>query len=184
MVLTEKNKQALIVGGILGGMILIIVLYFAFLYVMPGVSKANSEVAKLEQQIARQEKQIDDFETKLADQEAQRAIKEQFARIEQRLPSDQDPIEIFDLLNSYFEGSEVGFTYLEPGALTKRGVFTEFPFTIRGSARYHEFGQLVNLVECNPDRLMHVTSFELSNNPNRPSIHPMEIGIATFTFNE
>jgi len=182
--MTEKNKQALLVGCILGGAILVVLVYFGFLYVRPRVSEAETKVAKLEQQIKTQRAQIESYEESLANMERRRAVQEQFQRIQQRLPSDQDPIEIFDLLRGYFEGSDVRFSYLEPGARTRRGRFTETPFTIRGSARYHQFGQLVNLIECNPDRLMHVTNFNLTNNPRRPSIHPMEVSISTFTFNE
>lgn len=184
MALSDKNKQTLLVGGILGGAILIIIAYFALLYVRPGVKESNETVERLEQQIKRQSARLQDLEAQMANTEKQRQLQQQFRQIERRLPSDQDPIEIFDLLRGYFEGSDVAFTYIEPGQRVDRGRFSEFPFIIRGSARYHEFGQLVNLIECNPDRLMHVSTFKLTNNPRRPSIHPMEVGIATFTFNE
>lgn len=184
MAMTEKNKQAALVAGILGGAVFLVVCYFHFFTVVPEAGQNAAKVAKLQKEIADNRKQLKDFEMYLADKELRREVEETFSRVNSRLPSNQDPIEVFDILRGYFEGTDVAFSYLEPGVPVPRGRVSERPFTIRGLARYHEFGQLVNLIECNPERLMRVVSFKLTNNPKRPSIHPMEVGIATFTFNE
>lgn len=184
MALSEKNKQGLLVGGIFGGALLIIIVYFGFMMIRPKVAGWDKQSEELTSKADTTEKKIKEYRDLLADTRTRIQIEDQFTRIARRLPSNQDPIEIFEILRSYFEGSAVVFNYLEPGVAKNRGAFTEYPFTIRGSARYHEFGQLVNLIECNPERLMHVTNLRLTNNERRPSIHPMEVGIATFTFNE
>lgn len=184
MAMSEKNKQGLLAGGILGGAILVIIVYLAFMYVNPGVKKFRDETAKLETKMKKDREQLAEYKRYLDNEDTRREIELKFRRIAERLPSGQDTIEVFDLLRSYFEGSNVVFNYLDPGAMTNRGRYSEYPFTIRGSAEYHAFGQLINLVECNPDRLMHVTTMKLTNSDRRPSIHPMEVGIATFTFND
>jgi Tfp pilus assembly protein PilO len=181
--LSEKQKQALLVGGIAGLAILLIAGYFYLMFVRPEVQEWNAERVKLEKEVRDNTRTIKNYNELLADKSRVQALESQFSEIAKRLPAEQDPIEVFDLLRGYFEGTDVGFTFLDPGLAVNHNKFTEFPFTIRGTARYHEFGQLVNLVECNPDRLMRVSNFRMTNNNVRPSIHPMEIGITTFTFN-
>jgi Tfp pilus assembly protein PilO len=184
MALTEQNKQALLVGGILGGAIFIIIVYFMVMTILPKVGNMKADAAKLTTQKIANQKTLKGYKEYLSDKEKSQKIEDAFQIVQQRLPSNQDPIEVFDLLRGYFEGTDVQFTYIEPGTEQNRGRFREYPFVIKGSARYHEFGQLINLIECNPDRLMRVTSFRLVNNSKRPSIHPMEVGISTFTFND
>ncbi len=180
----QELDTRLLVGGILGGAVFVIVVYFALMYVKPGVEKFSTETATLQTQIQKNKEKLQEYESYLSNQEERRMIEEKFSSIAKRLPSGQDTVDVYDLLRTYFKGSNVIFTNLEPGNSVNRGRFREYPFTIRGTAEYHSFGQLINLVECNPDRLMHVTNMKLTNNPKRPSSHPMEVGIATFTFNE
>ncbi len=182
--LTEQNKQALLLGGILGGAVFIIILYLAWWQVLPSTRKYSSDASRMETQIAEDEKKIARFTAFLKNDEGRRQLQEAFEVVQSRLPTNQDPIEIYDLLRGYFEGTEVQFSFLEPKPEANRGRFREYPFTFKGTARYHEFGQLINLIECNPDRLMRVTDFKLINNAKRPSIHPMEVNFSTFTFNE
>lgn len=182
MNISQKNKQTLLVGGVLGGAILLIVLYFGFMIVLPEASANVVEAEKVRSTREKNEADLKKFKAMINDVEMRNQVNDAFARVSSRLPSQQDPIEVFALLRSYFEGTDVQFTYLEPGRQTSRGRYFEYPFIIRGRARYHEFGQLVNLIECNPSRLMYVNSFRLTNDARRPSIHPMEVGVSTFTF--
>ncbi|MBI1293240.1 type 4a pilus biogenesis protein PilO [bacterium] len=182
MVLSPKNKQTLLVGGVLGGAILLIVLYFGFMMVLPEANAQMAEAEKVKTARIKNEADLKKFRELINNVELRTQVNETFTRVSSRLPSEQDPIEVFGLLRSYFEGTDVQFTYLEPGRQTSRGRYFEYPFVIRGRARYHEFGQLVNLIECNPNRLMYVNSFRLTNDDRRPSIHPMEVGVSTFTF--
>ena len=182
--LTEKNKQALIVGCILGSAILIIVVYFGFMFVEPNVKVLNDQSDKLDTEYTANQKTLTEYKQYLADTKLRDQVEDAFSRVSSRLPAMQDPVEVFDLLRDYIEGSDVTFTVLEPKPALNRERFTEYPFTLKGTARYHEFGQLVNLIECNPDRLMRVTDFSLANNDKRPSIHPMQINLTTYTFTE
>lgn len=184
MALNEKNKQTLLAGGILGVAILVIIIYFGLTMVRPQVDKQKADIAKLETDIKKNRAELNRLKNFINDEGSRGEVIATFERISSRLPPQQDPFEVFELLRDYFEGTDVVFTYLEPGRQTSRGRYFEYPFIIRGSARYHEFGQLVNLIECNPSRLMHVNSFRLTNNDRRPSIHPMELGISTFTFQQ
>ncbi|MCC5875256.1 MAG: type 4a pilus biogenesis protein PilO [Candidatus Sumerlaeia bacterium] len=183
MNISEKNKQILLAGGIIGGALLLIMGYFYFMVVGPEVATTEAEVVKIETENRRNNEQLRTFRNFLEDEEQRRIVEDQFERVAARLPSGQDPVDVFELLRGYFEGTDVQFTNLETGTSVNRGRFTEYPFSMKGSARYHEFGQLVNLIECDPKRLMRINDIKLTNNPNRPSIHPMELSLSTFTFN-
>jgi Tfp pilus assembly protein PilO len=184
MYISPKNKQALIVGGILGTALLVIIVYMGFMFVRDDIAqkKTQTETKRTELRAAKQK--LAQYQAYLQDENTRRQVQEAFFQVASRLPDSQDPIEIYELFRDYLEGTDVALSFLEPGSSTRRERFTEYPYTIRGSARYHEFGQFVNLIECNPQRLMRVTNFKLTNNEKRPSIHPMEVGITTFTFNE
>lgn len=182
MKLTDKQKQVLLVGGILGAACLVIIVYLGFMFVRPEVAAADKKVKDLNIKIEEASDNLNKYKAFLADTGKRAQLEEAFGRVQSKLPDVQDPIEVFDLLRDYIEGTDVTFTYLDPGDQTSRERFVEYPFTIRGTAGYHQFGQLVNLIECNPDRLMRVSNFKLTNNNRRPSVHPMEIGITTFTF--
>ncbi|MCC6546556.1 type 4a pilus biogenesis protein PilO [Candidatus Sumerlaeota bacterium] len=182
--LTEQNKQALLLGGILGGAVLVIIIWIAWSEAIPRTTKLRNDTEKLQTETVSNRNKLETYTKYLNDDVKRAQLREAFDIVQSRLPTNQDPIEIYDLLRGYFEGTEVQFSFLEPKPEANRGPFREYPFTIKGTARYHEFGQLINLIECNPDRLMRVTDFKLINNPKRPSIHPMEVSISTFTFNE
>lgn len=182
--MNDKNKQILMVGGILGAAIFVVVAYFAFMNVLPEARKKQSKATELRADVEKKKKELAAVEARLSDPTQMRQMEERFLRISARLPPSQDPIDVFELFRGYFAGTDVSFTRLFPGTPTTAARYREYPFSVSGTARYHDFGQLVNLVESNPDRLMHVTGFKLTNNNRRPSIHPMEIGISTFTLVE
>lgn len=184
MKLTETEKQTLIVGSILGGAVLIIIVYVGLMFVNPSIDEANEEIDSLKTEIAKNEKKLNEYKAYLENDESRRKVEEAFGRIRRRLPEVSDPIEVIDILRDYIEGTDVTFTFLDSQRTNRRPRYIEYPFTIRGAARYHQFGQLLNLVECNPDRLMRVTEFRLRNNEVRPSFHPMELSIETYTFSE
>lgn len=183
MTISQKNKQTLLVGCLVGGALLLILAYYMVFFAWDQMDSVRTETNKVLAENRANRAQLDEYRSYLQDEETRRRVEEQFERIAARLPSGQDSVDVFDILRGYFEGTDVQFTNLESGAQNKRGRFTEYPFRVRGNARYHEFGQLVNLIECDPKRLMRVNEMKLENNNNRPSVHPMELSISTFTFN-
>lgn len=184
MNISEKNKQILIVSGILGAAILVIVVYLGFMFVFPQVNQFNQDRIKAEGELRVASEKLNRYKAYLEDDETRAKVEEAFGRVNRRLPRISNPVEVFDVLRDYIEGTDVAFTFLEPGRQRPRERYIEYPFNLRGSARYHQFGQLLNLIECNPDRLMRVTAFKLTNNNRRPSIHPMELSLETYTFRD
>ncbi len=184
MALSEKNKQIVLASAIGGIAVFVILVYVHFFFVKDDINSLKDKAATLKTETEANKIQLDKYKKELDNPERRREVEARFYQIEQRLPSDQDTVEVYDILRGYFKGSAIVFTNLERGQEKRYDRYAEYPFTIKGRARYHQVGQLVNLIECNPERLMHVTMMDLTNNDRRPSVHPMEIGVSTFTFNE
>jgi Tfp pilus assembly protein PilO len=73
---------------------------------------------------------------------------------------------------------------VKPVSPQNRVQYTEIPYTIEAHGRYHEIGQFLTLIEQNPQRFMRLRNFTAENNLERPSIHPVQMEISTFMFNQ
>jgi len=131
----DKHKQTLLAGGILGVVVLALLIYFGMLYVEPQTKKFTKDAEALKTQRVADEKSLAEYSKYLADEDTRKAVEDAYRTISARLPNDQDPFEIFDLLRKYFAGTDVQFTLLEPGREVNRGRFREFPFFTRQSRR-------------------------------------------------
>lgn len=178
--LTEKNKQALIVGVVLGALLLFLIGYFYFISVKPALAAGVKARAKLTTDVEALEKQMKAMQELINDKEKLADMERVVATARKRLPNDEQAIEFLGILRDSLAKTGVSQNMISKEKTLKRSVYSEIPYKIKGSARYHEFGQFVNLIECNPERFMRVTDFKLSNNNKRPSIHPMDVGISTF----
>ncbi|RMH29774.1 MAG: hypothetical protein D6691_02160, partial [Candidatus Hydrogenedentota bacterium] len=88
----------------------------------------------------------------------------------------------FQALSKVLQVTRVDYTELEPLKEVSRSAYVEIPYRIKGTARYHDFGHFLNLIEDNPDRFMRVRTFTIENRDDRPSVHPVTIELATFMF--
>lgn len=180
--MSEKNKQVLVIGLVFAGILAFLVGYFWFVSISPSMKKNETQRKALDQKIASHNaelKKINDFLNDTAERERMMA---KVADAQRRLPASRQDLEFLQLLQNALKTTGVAQSRVAPGKSVKRNMYEEIPFSVRGSARYHEFGQFINLIECHPDRFMRVSSFTLSNNDKRPSIHPMDVGITTFMF--
>ena len=181
MVLTEKNKQALLVGLIMAVFLGFLVGYYYWLS-MPVIDKAKTEGKTLTAEIAKNQAEIKNIRAYIENTDEREQMMEVVRRAKERLPEDRRAIEFLGLLRDSLTKTGVVQTRVAPEAPKRRTLYEEIPYSVRGSARYHEFGQFLNLIECNPERFMRVNGFSLSNDLNRPSVHPMDVGISTFMF--
>ncbi|MCB2153981.1 type 4a pilus biogenesis protein PilO [bacterium] len=181
MVFTEKNKQALLIGLIMAAFLGFLVGYYYWLS-KPVIAKTQKERGTLNAQIKKDQAEINRMRALIENTAEREQMAEVVRRAKERLPEDRRAIEFLTLLRDSLTKTGVVQTRVAPEAPKRRALYEEIPYSVKGSARYHEFGQFLNLIECNPDRFMRVNGFSLSNDPNRPSIHPMEVGISTFMF--
>ncbi len=183
MVMTEKEKTILTAGLIFAGMLLIIFIYLHFVYFAPGVEARKKQVDALVAEKKKLTADLASMQAFVKNQAEVEQMKQQITRAMAKLPSQPNAVEFLDELRTTLERTGVKQSRVEPLKPTMRNLYTELPYIVQGSARYHEFGQFLNLIECNPRRFMRVSSFDVRNNNNRPMIHPISVGMSTFMFN-
>ncbi len=182
--MNEKQKQALTVGLIFAVLLGFIIGYWYMMSVRETIERSIKKQEELAAEIKSNEarlKEIRDF------MENKDELEEMLARVEKakrRLPDDPEAIEFLAILTDSLNKTGVSVSEVSPRDPINRTMYVEIPYFIKGSARYHEFGQLLNLIECHPDRFMRVSTFKMFKNDQRPSIHPVEAQIATFMFKE
>ncbi|MDK2970362.1 MAG: Pilus assembly protein PilO [Candidatus Sumerlaeota bacterium] len=182
MQFTEKQKQVLIVGLLFCGILLAFTIYFQFMFFKADVAAAKKDAAKKETEIANLEKDIRQMREFINNDEELARLQERVEIAKKRLPSDPQAIQFLELLRDSLQKTNVSFSRIEKESTVTRSMYNEIPYVVKGSARYHEFGQFINLIECHPERFLRVSEFTLDNNNNRPTIHPMNVRISTFMF--
>jgi Tfp pilus assembly protein PilO len=184
MMLDDQAKKTILVGGFIAIVILAGVGWWHFYVLKPYYLRnealrktLNEEVKKLKDSL----KDIDEAEKNRPIIAEMRKVVEEASK---RLPSSPDAPGFFQELIRILRITGVQARRVDP--LERRGsvLYTEIPYKIESNCRYHEFGQFLNLIEENQNRFMRVKSFSVSNNEDRPSIHPVTVNIATFMFNK
>lgn len=185
MQLTDQNKTALTIGLILAAIAAIVVIYFDFATVRPQMTTNERTRDTAEAQIEEREERLKEINTFIADADARQRLITQVEAAQRRLPSDQQAEEFLDILRIAMRDTGVSFSSISPpSSPIQRSNYEELNFSISGSARFHEFGQFVNIIECHPDRFMRVSGFSIGQNARRPSIHPVDLNVSTFLFRE
>lgn len=182
--MTEKQKQTLTVGLVVAVLLAFILGYWFFMNVRADVARSREEQAKLTTEIADTKARLVEIDNFLKNRGELQKMLDEVNKAKRRLPSDPQAIEFLAILTDSLNKTGVGVSEVTPQAQVSRSMYTEIPYLIKGSARYHEFGQFLNLIECHPERFMRVSGFRLLKNDKRPSIHPMEARIQTFMFKE
>jgi len=187
MALSEKNRQVLTMVSLLGVLLVAASVYYYFTMAKPEIAAAKKATDSANTKIADAKREIARI-TELKNDTAKREELERFvARAKLRLPTSAQEAQeqgFYDIIEESLRRTGASFSRLAAKPPIPRQLYFEVPYDLKGAARYHEFGQLLNVIECNPQRLMRVSTFALKNDPKRPSIHPMDLTVKTFTFNE
>jgi Tfp pilus assembly protein PilO len=157
--------------------------YYDFGMVSQTVAVNEAAIKRHEEAYKVEAATLAKMQAMIADRDKLMARKELLEKVIAKLPTDSDPSGFFQALEGI-----LGITRMEYQSINKkdpRGAdeYTELPYSITSRARYHDFGQFLNLIEENPTRLMRVKTFTIENDDNRPSIHPVSVQVATFMFN-
>lgn len=184
MALNEKEKNVLTAGLILAGMFLVIIVYMHFAFFKAQIARNNTQITKLEKETQGLQKEFAGMKAFLQNAKQVEAMRNQLAAATKKLPSAPESLEFLKELRASLERTGMKQTKVAPKPFIPRALYTEIPYEVQGSARFHEFGQFLNLIECNPRRFMRVNSFEIKDNNKRPTIHPVTVGISTFMFNK
>lgn len=181
--LTVQQKDALkaaFIGILLLG---IAVFYLNFQFVGAWVKTLDEQTQAIkEKDIKELEERISQMKAELLDQDEFKRKQALLAEVAKKLPATADPQGFRRALQQVVATTNIEVTEFQPQPPAVRSNYTEIPYRLISLARYHDFGQFLNLIEENRERFMRVKTFTIQNQDDRPSIHPITIDVATFTF--
>lgn len=181
--LTSQEKDLVKAGFIMLVLLFCGIIYYDSQFLAAQLEKEKTEVAELKKKIRDQQERKAEMDAMAANMEEVRRKQQLLAQVVRRLPATADPEGFYQALEPVLTATQFEYTELQPQASQTRTAYLEIPYRILGKARYHDFGQFLNMIEENPDRLMRVRSFTIKNQEGRPSIHPVTVDIASFMFN-
>lgn len=182
--LTAQQKDAIKAGFILAVVLLIGVGFYWYQFANPEIKSADKRIVALDKEIKdlnNQMREMLDAERHLEQLKEKQELLEEVAA---KLPSTVAPQEFYRAFEEILKVTRISYSELTQLPLLERQVYTEIPYQIVGRGRYHDFGQFLNLVEENPNRLMRIKTFVIENDDAHPSVHPIKVQLATFKFNK
>lgn len=182
--LTAQQKDAIKAGFILAAVLIFGVGFYWWKFTQPDVETAEKNVEKLKGEIADLTKQMREMTDAAAHLESLKEKQRLLEEVSAKLPSSVAPQEFYRAFEEILKVSRLSYSELSQLPLLERTVYTEIPYQIVGRGRYHDFGQFLNLVEENPNRLMRIKTFVIENDDATPSVHPLKVQLATFKFNQ
>lgn len=183
MAFTEQQKSKLLIVGFLAAVMLVIVLYFHFIIGRGQIKDYRRRSARVEQEIIEAKQDLTDIRAIMSEEGLMEEQREMISKLVKRLPSSPDAPGFLMAMVNILRTTGIIQEMVKPERPKDRSQYTEIPYSIKAHGRYHELGQFLTLLEQNPQRFMRVKSFVVENNMDRPSVHPIEMEIATFTFN-
>jgi Tfp pilus assembly protein PilO len=182
--MTDKDKKSLQVGVFIFVILMLVVLYYNFFILARDIEAGRATLETLKMETATLTAELEKMREMIR-QEAQ--VNKELALVKKmaaRLPSSPNEPEFLDELANSLQITGAKNQKIIPQKSETHTDYIEIPYGIFLNGRYHEFGQLLNLLEENPRRFMLVKEFEVKNDLKRPSIHPSRLDIATFMFSE
>jgi Tfp pilus assembly protein PilO len=187
MRLTETQKQALM--GVVVFTILICggIWYYMFSFGNASLEAMQKDSAKLDDDIKTlkiTENKYHDWKSREKEIRAKEAVVRQAAN---RLPQDPGDSQFHQILANVMKETGVYPVKVLPLSRTVRQFYTEIPYQLECFSRYHDLGELFNLIEESPERFMRIRAFKITNQSDilkeRPSVHYGLIEIAAYAFN-
>lgn len=185
MTITAEQKKTLFMIVVLGVLGLGGCLWYWFMFGATGLTDAQTELTSAtteKKAIDAKLQEFADFRKKTDAPEGYEALKANLAVLESRLPKTEEAFGFFETLNDILRRTSISNERLEKEKTNPEIRYTEIPYSVRAVGRYHEFGQFLDLVENNDKRFMRVKTLKLTGNSKRPTQHPIEVEIATYSF--
>lgn len=183
MKFSEQQKSQLLVIVIVGGLLIFGVVYYHMFVGRAKITQSNRQAANLQRQIKAKNAELKEIKDLIASKDKLEKRRQMISKVIQRLPSRPDAPGFLVALVSILRQTGIIQRAVKPEKTRPRSEYTEIPYSVTAFGRFHELGQFLTLVEQNPDRFMRVKAMKISNNVNRPSIHPIDLQISTFMFN-
>ena len=187
--LSETDKKILQVVLVVGLFSVVGLFYYSFGVVKDRVKRLNERINTTEKQIKEKETYVQDlreWQNRQADiQGLIQALNEEI----KRLPTSIDERNFFQILAECIAKANLSDVKVtrpigrgRKGKQLDLGAYVERPYRIYCKARYHDLGQFLMLIEQHRERIMRLKTLDVSNNPKRPSRHPVNMQVATYVF--
>lgn len=177
----NNTSKTLLQVFIFGGIMLFGITVYVDYFVMRGQIKGIEKKAK------KADTEIADLKTELQelkDLESQRdrimALKAQVEEKAKRLPQEAEIPELINILRRMLKMTNVRIEAASQQKPLPRRAYYEIPYNLKCHSGYHNFGQFLNLVEVNPDRLLRVKEFEIEIDEENPQVHDVDVTVAAY----
>ena len=184
MTFDEQQKKTLILVIIFGAIGLFLVGYYYYMFGQSTLENNERQANKYREQLKTVEsklREINEFENLTKDEFE--ALQKKLVRMKERLPETRDAPGFLNRLSDILRRTGIQSQSLSSQAPKEYAKYTEIPYFIKASGRYHDFGYFLNLVEEN-ERFMRVRTMKIASDNSRPTLHPIEVDVATFMLEE
>ena len=182
--LTPSEKDAVKASIFLAVILAAMIAYYDFYILAEDIKRNTTQVEELKNQITERKERLYEMKQMVSNRVEVEQKQQILERIVKRLPKNEDDLGFYNAFGPVCQATHFEYTELSKMPPTTRTSYTEIPYRIIGKSRFHDFGQFLNMIEENPDRLMRVKGFTIDNQTQRPSIHPVTVEIASFTFSQ
>ncbi len=181
--LNDSQKSKLLMTLFVGVVGLVLIGFFYFMYGQGLIAQEDRMRAEGEQKLKSLREELQQVSDLVGQKQELERQSEMIRKVTQRLPSSPDAPGFLNALLTTLSTTGIVQEEVKPVEKENRTAYTEIPYTIQAHGRYHSIGQFLTLIEQNPERFMRVKSLEISNDADRPSIHPLKMDVTTFMFN-
>ncbi|HOE96372.1 MAG TPA: type 4a pilus biogenesis protein PilO [Candidatus Sumerlaeota bacterium] len=181
--MSDQQKTALLVTVFVGLVGLILIAYFHFMIGRGMINKYERRTRDMVEETKELEVQLAEIRSLLSQKDELEKQAEMIEKVTRRLPDSPDAPGFLNALVMILGTTGIIQEEVKPDKNTARALYTEIPYSVKAHGHYHAFGQFLTLVEQNPDRFMRLKKLTIGNNAERPSVHPIEMEITTFMFN-
>lgn len=180
--MNEKQKQAYMICVFVGALAVVGALYYQYSFASGQIRAAKSKQASEQKKLDVVKKDYTEIKEWVGKEDEAIAQMDQLKKLSVRLPDQPDAPGFLNAMLQVLRTTGMLQESVRAEGTTSTPNYTEIPFGVTGYGRFHEIGQFLTLIEQNPDRFMRVKNLTITNHPKRPSIHPVDLRIATFTF--
>lgn len=184
MAINEQTKVRLMMTVFLGMVGLIMIGFFYFILGRGMINDYRRRAGDVRVELEENKEQLAQIDALMAQRDEIEAQAATIRKVTRRLPSSPDAPGFLNEMVKVLRTTGIFQEEVKPKSTHSYALYTEIPYQIKAYGYYHAFGQFLTLIEQNPDRFMRVKSMTITNNLSRPSVHPIEMEIATFMFKQ
>jgi len=180
--LSENDKKVLQVVLVVGVVAFIGLFYYSWAVVKGRMKNLDKTIKTAEETVRQKQQELSDMKKwQKRSAEIEGLITELQKKVS-RLPSTVEAREFFSILRECVRMTNLTNIKIARVKSVSMGMYEEIPYAITCRARYHDLGQFLALVEQHRKQIMRIKTLDISNDPKRPSRHPVTMKIATFVF--